>query len=52
MNKLREVFDDSVISAGVWLFYSPDLTVCEFYLWGSLNDKIYKTNPHTLDKLL
>ncbi|KAJ9575347.1 hypothetical protein L9F63_025702, partial [Diploptera punctata] len=27
------------------------LTVCDFYLWGSLKDKVYKTNPHTLEEL-
>ena len=48
MNKLREVFDDRVISAGVSPSCSP---VSDFYLWGDLKDKVYKTNPHTLDKL-
>jgi hypothetical protein len=28
----------------------PDLTPCEFYLWGSLKYKAYKTNPHTLEE--
>jgi hypothetical protein len=28
----------------------PDLTPCDFYLWGSLKDTMYKTN-HTLEKL-
>jgi hypothetical protein len=26
----------------------PDLTLCDFYLWGSLKDKAHKINPHTL----
>ena len=51
MNKIREVFEDRVISAGVWPSRSPDLTVCDFYLWGNLKGKIYETNPHTLEKL-
>ena len=29
----------------------PDLTACDFYLWGNVKNKVYKTNPHTLDKL-
>jgi hypothetical protein len=29
----------------------PDITLCDFYLWGSLKDKVYKTNPHTLEEL-
>ena len=24
---------------------------CDFYLWGNLRNKVYKTNPHTLDEL-
>jgi hypothetical protein len=24
---------------------------CDFYLWGSLKYKVYKTNSHTLEKL-
>ena len=30
MNKIREVFEDRVISAGVWPYRSPDLTVFDF----------------------
>ena len=41
MNKIREVFEDRVISAGVWPSRSPDLTVCDFYLWGNLKGKVY-----------
>ena len=28
-----------------------DLTAYDFYLWGNLKNKVYKTNPHTLDEL-
>ena len=24
---------------------------CDFYLWGMLKNKVYKTNPHTLNEL-
>ena len=30
---------------------SPDFMACDFYLWGNLKNKVYKTNPHTLDEL-
>jgi hypothetical protein len=30
---------------------SPDLSTCDFYLWGYLKGKVYETNPHTLDEL-
>ena len=32
MNKLKEVFDGRVISAGIWPSRRPDLTVCDVYL--------------------
>lgn len=34
-----------------WPPYSPDLNPCDYYLWGSLKDKIYKTRPTSLDEL-
>jgi hypothetical protein len=30
---------------------SPDLSTCNFYLWGYLKGEVYETNPHTLDEL-
>jgi hypothetical protein len=35
----------------VWPPHSPDLSTCDFYLWGYLKGKVYETNPHTLDEL-
>lgn len=34
-----------------WPPYSPDLNPCDFWLWGYLKDKVFKTNPETLDEL-
>ena len=51
MNKIREVFEDSEISAAVWPSRSPDLTVCDFYLWDNLICKAYETNLHSLKEL-
>jgi hypothetical protein len=51
LEALREVFNDRVISRGLWPPCSPDLTPCDFYLWGSLRVKVYKTNPHTVEEL-
>jgi hypothetical protein len=51
LEALLEVFDDHVISRGLWPPHSPDLTPCDFYLWGSLKDRVYKTNTHTLEEL-
>ena len=30
---------------------SPDLTPLDFYLWGSINDDVYRMKPATLDDL-
>jgi hypothetical protein len=50
LEALRQVFDGCVVSRGLWTPRSPDLTACDFYLWGSLKGKVYKTNPHTLEE--
>jgi hypothetical protein len=34
MSALQEVFNDSIISTGLWPPRSPNLNVCDFYLWG------------------
>jgi hypothetical protein len=51
LEALQEVFEDHVISCGLWPPRSSDLTPCDFYLWGSLKDKVCKTNPHTVEEL-
>jgi hypothetical protein len=50
LEALSEVFVGRIISRGFSSPHSPDLTRCDFYLWGSLDDKVYKRNPHTLEK--
>lgn len=34
-----------------WAPYSPDLNPCDFFLWGTIKDKVYKDNPLTLNEL-
>lgn len=34
-----------------WPPYSPDLTPCDFFLWGYLKSRIYRTQPTGLDDL-
>jgi hypothetical protein len=51
MEELRQVFGDRIISRGLWPAHSPDLNPCDFYLWGNLKQKVYKTNPHTIEEL-
>jgi hypothetical protein len=48
LETLREVFDDRVISRGLWPPRSPGLTPCDVYLWGSLKGILSK---HNVDKL-
>jgi hypothetical protein len=40
-----------VIRCSFWSLHSPDLTPCEFYLWGNCKDKVHKTNPYILEEL-
>lgn len=48
---------DRVVSRGQscidpsWPPRSPDLTVCDYFLWGTLKNKVYQNNPHTLKEL-
>jgi hypothetical protein len=51
MAPISDLFGDTVICEGLWPAYLPDLKLCDFYLWGSLKDKVYKRNPHTLHEL-
>jgi len=57
---LSEYFGERVIAldyhgateTGIdWPAYSPDLNPCDFYLWGYLKDKVYQTNPKTIEDL-
>ncbi|KAK9693674.1 hypothetical protein QE152_g34046 [Popillia japonica] len=34
-----------------WPPYSPDLNPCDFYLWGSLKDMVYRDGIDTLDNI-
>jgi hypothetical protein len=51
INVLNEVFEDRLISHGLWPARSPDLNPCDIYLWGNIKDKMYWNNPHTLVEL-
>jgi hypothetical protein len=51
MSALQEVFDDRIITTRLWPPRSPDLSVCDFYLWGSLKGNVYR-NALALLKLI
>jgi len=46
--QLRELFGENVITLGQqqeWPPRSPDLTPCDFFLWGYLKSKVFTTPP-------
>jgi hypothetical protein len=51
MVAIQEVFEDRIISRGLWPPRSPDLSFCDFYLWGNLKGNAYKNNPHSIEAL-
>jgi hypothetical protein len=48
---LEGVFGDRIISSGLWPAHLPDLTPCDYYLWGTLKDKVYRMNSHMEEEL-
>jgi hypothetical protein len=34
------------ITSGLWPACSPDLTLCDFYVWADLKDKVYITSQY------
>lgn len=57
---LNEHFNDRVLgleyesrfNKGLeWPPNSPDLNACDFFLWGDLKDKVYKTAPRSLEEI-
>jgi hypothetical protein len=51
MVAIREVFEDRIISRGLWPPKSQNLIYCDFYLWGNLKGKVYKNNPPSIEAL-
>jgi hypothetical protein len=51
MIAIREVFEDRIISRGLWPPKSQNPTFCNFYLWGNLKGKVYKNNPRSIEAL-
>ena len=52
--RLHELFGDHIVTlnhAIEWPARSPDLTLCEFFLWGYLKTKVYATPPENMNQL-
>lgn len=51
---LRKEFGTRLLSRNTefpWPPRSPDLSVCDFFLWGYLKQRVYANKPRTLDQL-
>lgn len=54
MAVLRHLFPNHLISRFgdiLWPPRSPDLSMCDFFLWGYLKSHVYEIKPRTLDEL-
>jgi len=54
MDVLRPLFGDRLISRfanTTWPPRSPDLSICDYFLWGYLKARVYEHKPRTLDDL-
>jgi len=54
MAVLRPLFPNHVISRSgdiLWPPRSPDLSTCDFFLWGYLKSRVFESKPRTLDEL-
>ena len=53
-DKLREAFVGRVLALGFpteWPPRSPDLTPCDFFLWGYVKDRVFRSPPPSLEAL-
>ena len=54
MTAVRAAFPNHVISRSgdlPWPPRSPDISMCDFYLWGFLKSRVYAAKPRTLEEL-
>ena len=53
-NRLLDIFQQRVIALHLpveWPPRSPDLTPCDYFLWGFLKDKVCRTPPQDINDL-
>jgi len=51
MSVLREIFPQHIISRGgdiPWPARSPDLSACDYFLWGYLKSRVFICKPRTI----
>jgi hypothetical protein len=55
MNVLGEIFSRRLVSLRRdvgWPARSPDLSICDLFLWEYLKENVFKYRPHTLPELM
>jgi hypothetical protein len=45
------VSGDRIISSGLWSADTSDLNPFDFYLWGTIKQEMYRSDPHTIEEL-
>ena len=52
LTRVHDMFtEERTTSKRLWPPRSPDLSSCDFYLWGALKQKACANNPYNLDQL-
>ena len=51
MPEIERFFQDRIFSKNIWPPRSPDLTPADFFLWGLLKGKVYKSTTRTFEQL-
>jgi hypothetical protein len=60
LDVLHDVFGSHVLSnlypelfgcGWSWPPCSPDINIYDYYIWGYIRDRLYRTNPHTVQGL-
>ncbi len=48
---LSSFFDDRLIAGDYWPAHSLDLSPCDFFLWVCMKDRVFATNPTSIEDL-
>ena len=52
LQRIHGLFSEKrTVSKNLWPPRSPDLTTCDYFLWGHLKITVYESNPHTIQEL-
>lgn len=51
MVALEKILGKCLITHTLWPPRSPDLNTCNYYLWGTLKDRVYMNNTHQLQEV-